>query len=82
MISNHWFMLFVHACIGRHMTGDWGDIVEDDKVINDYELEAGGRIVSSYDLPEELEPRFGMANIMIITEADRTTTTVLWPEEY
>ena len=57
-----------------HMIGDWGDIEKDDWIKNDKALIDGDRIVSSY-LNRDLR-RF-----LVITEADRSATTILLPEE-
>jgi len=61
--------------VRRHERGDWGDLDADDKVANDQAMHTGGRLLSAYHLPEQLV-------IWIITEADRTVTTCLLPEEY
>jgi len=58
----------------RHMTGDWGEVDEQDWETNDEALRKGDRVVSSY-LNRKLR-RF-----LIITEADRAKTTILLPEE-
>ena len=60
--------------LGRHTAGDWGDLCEEDKQANDAALEHGGRLFSSYELPG--------GKLWIITEADRSVTTFLLPEEY
>ncbi len=59
----------------RHHCGDWGDLCEEDKQANEEALEHGLRIVSHYKLG-------GGRRIYIITEADRSSTCVLLPEEY
>lgn len=59
----------------RHAVGDWGDLCFDDKAENDLSLEQGFRILSAYHL-QNLE------KIWIITEADRSVTTILLPEDY
>ena len=70
----------VMDCILRHSNGDWGDLCEDDRELNDEALEAerrGGcadRLFSAYETP------FG--KLYVITECDRSATTVLLPEEY
>lgn len=59
----------------RHMTGDWGDVGNDDKIANDSALtEYEGRLFSAYDTP--------CGRLWIITEWDRTVTTILRPEDY
>ena len=60
--------------IGRHLNQDWGDVCEEDKQSNNQALIHGGRLLSSYTLDDE--------TIWIITEADRSTTTILLPSEY
>lgn len=59
----------------RHLTGDWGDLDESDRRENDVSLAQGFRLLSAYKL------RTGV-RVRIITEADRSATTILLPEEY
>ena len=61
--------------LARHVAGDWGDLGDEDRNENDFSLEHGFRLVSSYTL------RSG-AKLWIITEADRSSTCLLLPEEY
>ena len=61
--------------IRRHLEGDWGDISPEDAGENELSLEQGFRLLSAYKLP-------GGGKIWIITEADRSATTILLPEEY
>ena len=61
--------------IARHMRGDWGDVPPDDAAANTDALRIGARVLSSYSLPD-------CARIWIITEADRSSTTLLLPDEY
>jgi hypothetical protein len=61
--------------ISRHMRGDWGDVPTVDAKTNADALRIGARLLSSYPLADG-------ARIWIITEADRSTTTLLLPEEY
>jgi hypothetical protein len=61
--------------ISRHMKGDWGDVPPDDAAANTNALRIGARLLSSYSLPDG-------ARIWIITEADRSATTLVLPEEY
>jgi hypothetical protein len=58
----------------RHVTGDWGDMGEEDRRSNDEAVRAGARIFSSYGEGDE--------RVWIITEADRSSTTILLPEDY
>lgn len=59
----------------RHVTGDWGDIDPEDKGLNEQAIKDGLRIMSVYHLAPK-------KTIGIITEADRSVTTLLLPEEY
>jgi hypothetical protein len=58
----------------RHAAGDWGDLCPEDMLANDIARKQGGRLLSAYG---ECQHRF-----WIITEADRSITTVLLPEDY
>ena len=58
----------------RHQNGDWGNIPQVDAEENDHAVVSGYRILSSYPVGED--------RIWIITEADRSSTTLLLPEEY
>lgn len=60
--------------ITRHVTGDWGDIEEEDKQSNEEAVKEGYRILSAYLLGNE--------KIYIITEHDRSLTTVMLASEY
>lgn len=66
----------VARCVVRHKTGDWGNLCEEDKQLNDSAVVDGGRILSAYEIGEN------KVKIWIITEADRSYTTILLPEEY
>ena len=59
----------------RHLAGDWGDVDEHDRVENEYSLQHGLRLLSAYSLSSG-------ERVWIITEADRSSTCVLQPEEY
>ena len=65
----------VHSSIRRHANGDWGDVDEHDLQENELSLREGFRLLSSYT------DRHG-TKFWIITEADRSVTTVLLPEDY
>jgi hypothetical protein len=60
--------------LARHATGDWGELCAFDRQQNELALHEGYRVLSSYQL--------GEGRIWIITEADRSVTTILLPEEY
>ena len=74
MIHDPSFMQFVNSSLARHAEGDWGDLCEEDKRENELSLREGFRLFSVYKNDEH--------KIWIITEADRSVTTVLFPEEY
>ena len=59
----------------RHINRDWGDLDEEDRKENEYSLEHGFRLLSAY------KTNAG-DRVWIITEADRSVTTLLLPEEY
>ena len=61
--------------VGRHLLGDWGDMCHEDKRANEDALKSGARIFSSYLLKSG-------EKVWVITEADRSATTVLLPSEY
>lgn len=65
----------VAAAIVRHATGDWGELDEHDRLENELALKQGFRLFSAY------RDRNG-TKFWIITEADRSATTVLLPEDY
>lgn len=80
MMLDHRFLEAVRECLDRHCSGDWGDVGDDSRQMNDDALEAEmngeptDRLFSLYDV--------GGREIYIITEWDRSATTVLFPEEY
>jgi len=71
--GNNKLELFVNNSILRHAQGDWGDICEADKRENNVSLLHNFRLLSSYE-------KEGLPKIWIITEADRSVTTVLFPD--
>jgi hypothetical protein len=76
--SDPLFMLFVICCLKRYEDCDWGEICDDDKAQSDLAVKDGGlRIFASYKDKYRKD-----WNIWIITEADRSHTTVLFPDEY
>jgi hypothetical protein len=74
---------YMALCLSRHQCGDWGDICKEDAASNDAAVRSGGRIVSAYPIdPERPCKGYGENCLWIITEADRSVTTFLLPEEY
>ena len=60
--------------LNRHVVGDWGELDDEDRQTNDEALQSGHRLLSAY--------RSGVTKFWIITEADRSSTCVLLPEDY
>ncbi|CAK1715095.1 Type I restriction endonuclease subunit M [Vibrio crassostreae] len=58
----------------RHQNGDWGNVCVEDKLTNDKATKTGERVLSSYTICNE--------QVWIITERDRSCTTILLPNEY
>ena len=71
------------ACLVRHARGDWGVVCAEDAATNDAALRDGTRLLSAYPIdPSKPSKGFGENTLWIITEADRSATTFLLPEEY
>lgn len=68
------FKAFVNASFLRHTQCDWGELCEDDKEMNELALIHNDRLFSSYTLNDW--------KVWIITEWDRSVTTILFPSEY
>jgi hypothetical protein len=64
----------VEQGLSRHARGDWGDVCTGDRKENELSLKEGFRLMSVY--------RSGDKRFWVITEADRSVTTVLMPEDY
>ncbi len=62
------------SLLSRHCSGDWGEIDAHDRKENELSLKHGWRVLSSYPVAEK--------KVWVITEADRSVTTILLPEEY
>lgn len=61
--------------LARHRAGDWGDVGAEDRAANDRAVNEGERVLSAYPLPDG-------GRLWIITEADRSATTILLPDDY
>jgi len=59
----------------RHVTGDWGDLEDEDKKENELSVKQGFGIQSAYELETDVK-------VWVITEWDRSATTILLPNEY
>jgi hypothetical protein len=66
--------------LNRHVKRDRGDVDDDDKQTNDQALKQGTRLLSAYN--DDRFPKNGVATIWIITEGDKSATTILFPDEY
>ncbi len=73
--DNKDFARLVTDSLKRHSRGDWGNIDDDDNKENELSLTAGFRLLSVYEAG-------GLPKIWIITEADRSATTILFPDDY
>jgi len=69
------FAKFVMDSLKRHASDDWGDLCEADKRENEYALGKYLRLLSSYTYDDNQK-------VWVITEADRSVTTILFPDEY
>ena len=61
--------------LARHQRGDWGELDEHDRAENEFSIKHGFRVLSAYRTAKDVR-------LWIITEADRSSTTILLPEEY
>ena len=80
MSTNLEFRLFILESLQKHLNHDYGAICKEDHNANILAIQDGGRIFSLYLIPEELGIK--QEKIYIITEADRSCTTALYPHEY
>lgn len=81
------------ALLSRHVTGDWGQLCRDDAHANDLAVQHGDRVLSAYVLPMlpagesgetggGADSGEGAARVWVISEADRSSTCLLLPQEY
>jgi hypothetical protein len=79
VITAHALSVLTHAevllALGRHVRGDWGELCGEDKAANDRALAEDDRLLSAYRGSDGRK-------FWIITEWDRSVTTVLLPEDY
>ena len=66
--------VFAFELLGRHVRADFGDLCDEDMAANSAAIAAGDRVLSSYVL--------GNDKVWVITEADRSVTTILLPSDY
>lgn len=65
----------IAIALSRHHSGDWGDVDPEDRQANEDSLTQGLRLLSVYHTADRTK-------FWIITEADRSVTTILLPEDY
>ncbi|OPA89720.1 hypothetical protein BFW86_14310 [Pseudomonas fluorescens] len=70
-------LLDFHSYLNRHLSGDWGEICNEDRLSNEQALQYGERLFSAYEIDAG-----GQTKLWIITERDRSLTTLLLPSEY
>ena len=70
-------------CLARHMRGDWGKVDKEDIATNNEAVRVGSRVLSAYPI-DDTKPCKGHGDntLWIITEADRSVTTLLLPSDY
>lgn len=74
MEKNPVFAHEVAAAFNRYQRKDWGELCQEDRELNDQAIENNDRILAAY--------KAGKETIWIITEWDRSATTILFPDEY
>ncbi len=73
----------IRGYLARHQAGDWGVVCAEDQETNDQAVKDGARILSAYPIDPSLPCKGYGANVVwIITEWDRSVTTILLPDEY
>lgn len=65
----------LQTAVNRHVLGDWGDLCEEDRQSNEEAVKADGRLMSVYRVDDAL-------TLWVVTEWDRSYTTILLPEDY
>lgn len=75
--------LQIRLYLARHLAGDWGSVCSEDWATNDEAVRDGFRILSAYPIdPAKPCAGYGDNCVWIITECDRSVTTLLLPDEY
>ena len=64
----------IFTLLGRHLSGDWGDVCPEDAKLNDDALRYGNRLLSVYHVDKQ--------KLYLISEADRSASTILLAEQY
>lgn len=76
MIEDTEFHNFIAICINRYLCYEWGKISDEEKEQNKYAIKNSERIFAAYEYPKTKE------TIYIITEADRSVTTIMFASDY
>lgn len=77
------FREFVAKALAKYFLGNWGNVNATDWQENDRSVRDGGRIMAAYDMKKNgLSAMLGHKRIYILTEPDRSATTVLFSDEY
>jgi len=74
-VANGEFARFIQRSLKRHARGDWGSLCPEDRNQNEIALNNESRLFSAYE-------HHSLPKIWIIIEADRSVTTVLFPDDY
>ena len=75
------FRTFVSGCLSRYILYDWGDTCKEDWDANNYAVKNGERVLAVYNIPLDIESGLE-EHLWIITEWDRSATTLLFPSDY
>jgi hypothetical protein len=70
------------SLISRHVAGDWGDLSEADRQLNNEALKDGSRILSAYTLSDEAKTKIWCISEAEDDHGNRAATTLLLPDEY
>ena len=73
-LENEDFEKEIERAVKRYLNNDWGDLDDEDKAVNEYALRVSERILGRYETSK--------GAIYIITERDRSATTILFANEY
>lgn len=74
MDKNEDFLKEVYLSLSRYRNCDWGDLTAEDAELNNFAIDNNGRIFAAYNT--------NCGKIYIITESDRSVTTILFEDEY
>ena len=72
--------LWITQCVKRHVSGDWGDVDDEDRATNEAGKDTGGMLMSVWPIPEPF--RDGERKLWIITDPGHEVTTILFPSDY